>query len=216
LTVFAATDTINHVSAVARNSGRPHRLGARLMGLTYYKRFRMEIDLRARDFSRVSLPQGYRFVGWHPSLVEAHAEIKYLSFRTEIDSSVFPCLGDYPGCLRLMNEICHKPGFLPQATWLVATSDTESGVEEYCGTVQGVTDPSRLGAIQNLGILAEHRGRGLGHALMLKALDGFKRAGLLRAFLEVTSQNGGAIRLYRRLGFSKVRTVYKVIEAAYS
>ena len=51
---------------------------------------------------------------------------------------------------------------------------------------------------------------------MLKALEGFKRAGLVRAYLEVTSQNDGAIRLYRRLGFSKVRTVYKVIEAAYS
>jgi ribosomal protein S18 acetylase RimI-like enzyme len=186
------------------------------MGLVYFKRFRMEANLRARDFSRILLPPGYRFVGWQPSLVESHAEIKYLSFRAEIDSNVFPCLGDYPGCLRLMNEISHKPGFLPQATWLVATTDTDSGEEEFCGTVQGVADQNRLGAIQNLGILPEHRGRGLGQALMLKALDGFKRAGLLRAYLEVTSQNDGAIRLYRRLGFSKVRTVYKVIEAAYS
>jgi ribosomal protein S18 acetylase RimI-like enzyme len=186
------------------------------MGLVYFKRFRMEANLRARDFSRILLPPGYRFVGWQPSLVESHAEIKYLSFRAEIDSNVFPCLGDYPGCLRLMNEISRKAGFLPQATWLVATTDTESGAEEYCGTVQGVADQNRLGAIQNLGILPEHRGRGLGQALMLKALEGFKRAGLVRAYLEVTSQNDGAIRLYRRLGFSKVRTVYKVIEAAYS
>lgn len=186
------------------------------MGLTYYKRFRMEIDLRSRDFSRIQLLPGYRFVAWHPSLAEAHAEIKYLSFRSEIDAGVFPCLGDYDGCLRLMNEISHKPGFLAHATWLMATCQSESGVEEYCGTVQGVVDQKRMGAIQNLGILPEYRGRGLGYALMLKALDGFKRAGLSRAFLEVTSQNDGAIRLYRKLGFGKVRTVYKVIEAAYS
>jgi GNAT superfamily N-acetyltransferase len=185
-------------------------------GLLYYKRFRMEIDLRTRDFSRVQLPGGYRLVAWHPSLIEAHAETKYLSFRSEIDASVFPCLGDYAGCLRLMSEISQKQGFLPQATWLLATTLTESGTEEFCGTVQGVVDQSRMGAIQNLGILPEHRGRGLGRALMLKALDGFKRGGLLRSFLEVTSQNDGAIRLYRRLGFSKVRTVYKVIEVAYS
>ena len=184
--------------------------------LSYYKRFRMEIDLRLRELHGVQLPRGYRLVGWDPALVEPHAEIKYLSFRSEIDSNVFPCLGDYAGCLRLMNEIRQKPGFLPQATWLVATTHTESGVEEFCGTVQGVVDQSRMGAIQNLGILSEHRGRGLGCALMLKALEGFKRAGLQRAFLEVTSQNDSAIRLYRKLGFSKTRTVYKVIEVAYS
>jgi ribosomal protein S18 acetylase RimI-like enzyme len=186
------------------------------MGLTYFKRFRMEVDLRPRDFSRAQLPKGYRFVAWDSRLIEAHAETKFLSFRTEIDANVFPCLADYAGCLRLMNEISHKPGFLPQSTWLIATTLTDSGDEEYCGTVQGVADQSHLGAIQNLGILAEHRGRGLGAALMLKALDGFKRAGLARAYLEVTSQNAEAIRLYRRLGFSKVRTVYKVIEMAYS
>jgi len=187
-----------------------------MASLSYYKRFRMEIDLRIREIRGVQLPPGYRFVGWDPSLVETHAEIKYLSFRSEIDANVFPCLGDYTGCLRLMNEIRQKPGFLPQATWLVATTLTESGAEEFCGTVQGVVDQSRMGAIQNLGILSDHRGRGLGCALMLKALDGFKRAGLARAFLEVTSQNDAAIRLYRRLGFSKTRTVYKVIEVAYS
>jgi ribosomal protein S18 acetylase RimI-like enzyme len=184
-------------------------------GLTYYKRYRMELDLR-REVAPALLPRGYRFVAWDPSLVEAHAEVKHLSFRTEIDANVFPCLGDYPGCLRLMNEISNKPGFLPQATWLVATRLTETGAEEFCGTVQGVVDPSRLGAIQNLGIVPEHRGRGLGWALMAKAIEGFKRAGLARVFLEVTSQNDGAIRLYRRLGFAKVRTVYKVIEVAYS
>ena len=146
----------------------------------------------------------------------AHAETKYLSFRSEIDAGVFPCLADYAGCLRLMNEISHKPGFLPQATWLVCTGTSEDGFEEYCGTVQGIMDANRIGAIQNLGIVPEHRGRGLGELLMRKSLDGFRRAGLMRAFLEVTSRNDLAIRLYRRLGFSKVRTVYKVIEAAYS
>jgi GNAT superfamily N-acetyltransferase len=187
------------------------------MGLTYFKRFRMELDLRTRDFAQILAPQGYRLIPWHPALIETHAEVKYLSFRSEIDANVFPCLADYPGCLRLMNEISRKPGFLPEATWLVAaTTAARGGDEEFCGTVQGVADQHRMGAIQNLGITPEHRGRGLGGLLMLKALEGFQRAGLSRAFLEVTSDNTTAIRLYRRLGFSKVRTVYKVIEAAYS
>ena len=62
----------------------------------------------------------------------------------------------------------------------------------------------------------EHRGRQLGTCLLVKALQGFRSAGIRRAFLEVTAQNEGAIRLYQRLGFAKARTVYKAVEVAYS
>jgi ribosomal protein S18 acetylase RimI-like enzyme len=191
------------------------------MGLTYFKRFRMEIDLGGRDFSQVVLPLGYSFAEWNDSLTEAHSEAKYLSFRGEIDSNVFPCLGEHSGCVRLMQEIRHKDGFLPGATWLVRYHGGEQQAPEQkypepCGTIQGIRDHSGMGAIQNLGITPEHRSHGLGTALMFKALGGFQRAGLQRAFLEVTAQNHGAIRLYQRIGFSKARTVYKAVEVAYT
>jgi ribosomal protein S18 acetylase RimI-like enzyme len=35
-------------------------------------------------------------------------------------------------------------------------------------------------------------------------------------YLEVTAQNQGAIRLYRRVGFAVIRTVYKAVEVEYS
>src|SRR5882757_1940974 len=93
---------------------------ARTMGLTYFKRFRMEIDLVGRSFEAPALPPGYQMLAWDRHLLDAHAEAKYLSFRSEIDSNVFPCLGEQNGCQRLMNEISHKEGFLPGATWLIA------------------------------------------------------------------------------------------------
>lgn len=196
----------------ARSAG-----GLRMLGLTYFKRFRMEIDL-ARAIPSPTLPPGYRLLAWQPDLLEAHAEAKYLSFRNGIDSNVFPCLGEADGCLRLMREISQKDGFLPQATWLVATAagdqPPESGILEYCGTIQGIRDRSGLGAIQNLGTTPDHRGQGLGRALMLAALGGFRAAGLERAYLEVTAQNDNAIRLYRSIGFHKVRTVYKAVEGS--
>jgi hypothetical protein len=43
------------------------------MGLTYFKRYRMEIDLVGSDFSRVRLADGYRFVEWSESLRDVHA-----------------------------------------------------------------------------------------------------------------------------------------------
>lgn len=184
------------------------------MGLTYFKRYRMEFDLAGRKPVAAVLPAGYRFVPWDPLLLEAHAETKYQSFRGEIDANVFACLGEYDGCLRLMGEISRKEGFLSGATWLIAQDEAPPG-SGYCGTIQGICDRAGFGAIQNLGIVPEHRGRGLGTALLLRALTGFRQAGLRRAFLEVTAQNDGAIRLYRRLGFVRVRTVYKAVEVAF-
>jgi GNAT superfamily N-acetyltransferase len=181
------------------------------MGLTYYKRYRMEIDL-CRLPASPELPSEYRLLAWDTRHLPAHAEAKCQSFQSEIDSNVFPCLGDYDGCLRLMTEISRKDGFLPGATWLLVQHNPDTGRHEACGTVQGIRDRSGLGAIQNLGIVPEHRGRGLGTALLLRALEGFRQAGLRRAFLEVTAQNDGAVRLYRRLGFRKARTVYKAVE----
>ena len=184
------------------------------MGLSYFKRYRMEIDL-GRPLPQAALPPGYRFVAWEPRLLNVHADTKYHSFRGEIDANVFPCLGDYEGCVRLMTDISEKDGFLPGATWLVVHREQRpfGGPNfTYCGTIQGLRDRLGLGAVQNLGVAPEQRGLGLGGALMLKALAGFREAGLRRAFLEVTAENDSAIRLYRRLGFYKARTVYKAVE----
>jgi len=182
-----------------------------MFGLTYFKRFRMEIDLD-RDLPAPLLPPGYCLIPWRADLTSAHAEAKFYSFRNSIDANVFPCLGENEGCLRLMREISQKDGFLPAATWLAAT-DSFDHPPEYCGTIQGIRDRAGLGAIQNLGTTPEHRGQGLARALMLAALTGFRAAGLRRAYLEVTAQNECAIRLYRRIGFHKVRTVYKAVES---
>ena len=186
------------------------------MDLTYFKRYRMEIDLVDRDFSRAAPPVGYRFLPWSESLLEAFAEAKYLSFRSEIDANVFPCLGELAGCRRLMAEIARKPGFLPQATWLAVYAPAGQRRPEYCGTVQGIRDRAGLGAVQNLGITPAHRDAGLGTSLLFRALEGFRQAGLTRVYLEVTAQNDGAIRFYRRLGFTLVKTVFKAVELAYS
>ncbi len=186
------------------------------MSLTYFKRYRMEIDMTGRQLVAPPLPAGYRLIAWDDSLIDAHAEAKYHSFVSEIDANVFPCLGDADGCHRLMHEIRGKQGFLAGATWLMAFEAPRSSALDYCGTVQGIRDYAGLGAIQNLGVTPEHRGHQLGTCLLLKALEGFQRAGLRRAFLEVTAQNNGAIRLYQRLGFVKARTVYKAVEVAYS
>lgn len=174
------------------------------VAVTYYKRFRMEIDLDA--VPRVeALPQSFTWVSWNESLLELHAEVKYRSFLGEIDADVFPSLGNPEGCKRLMCEIRRKPGFLPGATWLIACP------QGYVGTVQGVMDQGPIGAIQNVGVIPSYRGLGLGRALVRRALGGFSQAGLRRAYLEVTAENVAAVQLYYNVGFRRAKILYKAV-----
>ena len=186
------------------------------MAVTYFKRFRMERDLHSELFAPPALPADYYLVSWQKDLVEAHADVKYRSFCTEIDSSVFPCLGERDGCLRLMREISGRSRFVPEATWLMAYKPITRTRAEYCGTIQGLIDSRGLGAIQNIGITPMHRDRGLGTILLHQALVGFQQRGVDRVHLEVTADNVRAVALYERLGFHKVRTVYKASSLAIS
>ncbi len=203
----------------------------------YFKRYRMEVDLRHPPFGSplspraesafgesglpnagASLPAGFHWLPWRDSLCFAHAEVKALSFQDETDAIIFRCLASLGGCRELMTAIRERPGFCPQATWLVATSNASesdaTGIAGNCvATVQGVIDGEGHGGIQNVGVVPEFRGRGLGKALLLRALAGFIKCGAKRAYLEVTARNLSAVRMYRSLGFRCTKTVYRAVEA---
>jgi ribosomal protein S18 acetylase RimI-like enzyme len=182
--------------------------------LRYYKRFQMEIDLRRWVRPALSVCPGYRLICWSPELVQEHAEAKYLSFRDELDSVVFPCLGDLESCIRLMYEICERDGFVPEATWLAEYAAPGSRRRESCGTIQAIRTHRNRANIQNIGVTPQHRGRGVGAALIVASLHGLQQVGVSRVGLEVTAENDSAVRLYRRLGFRVVKTVYKSSDQA--
>ncbi len=186
------------------------------LNLHYVKRYRMEFDMRRWQSSAIDLPVDYRLVAWDRSLISAHAEAKYQSFRGEIDAEIFPCLGEYSGCLNLMTEIQARDGFVPESTWLAEYVGAGASKHEYCGTIQAVRTQRGKASIQNIGVAPLHRGRGIGSALILAALLGFDYTAIPRICLEVTADNEGAVRLYRRLGFRTVRTLYKAVELAAS
>ncbi|WP_425618633.1 GNAT family N-acetyltransferase [Anatilimnocola sp. NA78] len=186
------------------------------MGITYFKRYRMETDLASPVSPAPQLPAHYSLLPWSEKLIPLHAEVKFRCFVDEMDASVFPCLGTRAGCRRLMTEIADRNGFLASATWLIQYWPENARRPEVCGTIQGVCEGDGVGAIQNVGVTAEHRSRGLGVALVWHALNGFRLASQKKVLLEVTAQNTGAVRLYQRLGFRKVKTVYKASEVAYA
>ena len=178
-----------------------------MTGPSHFKRYRMERPLAGLP-EHCALPAEYTAIPWSERLLHIHADVKYDCFRNELDGRLFPNLGDRFGCRFLMESIRARKGFCPDATWLLA------GPDGYCGTVQGVFESRRTGAIQNLGITPAHRGRGLGRALLEQALCGFARAGARMCALEVTAQNGAAVELYRRSGFLPTRAFYRPLPHA--
>ena len=182
------------------------------MPLTYFRRFRMEIDFLQVRLPEPRLPEGYEWLPWGPRMADRHSLVKYLSFRSDIDSRVFPCLGQIEGCKRLMREIAGQPSFMPDATWLITHPRGDIFEPIDCGTIQGLAQAKLLGAIQNVGVAPEHRGMGLGRALVLKSLHGFRAKQIRRVYLEVTAENAPAVELYRSIGFALLRTMYKAVE----
>jgi ribosomal protein S18 acetylase RimI-like enzyme len=176
--------------------------------VTYFKRYRMELDLVAPLPPVPSLPEEFAWAPWEERLLDAHADVKSRCFKDELDGVVFPNLSNRAGCERLMRDIANRIGFRPQSTWLIAHGDN------YVATVQGVGDRFGNGQIQNLGVLPAYRGLGLGIAILLQALHGFRLTGLARANLEVTAQNETAIRLYRQVGFRFRKSYYRMVEPA--
>ena len=180
--------------------------------MTFFKRYRMHFELRDAFIETPELEPDYQLWPWRDNLLEVHAQAKFESFRSELDAAVFPCLGDRSGCLRLMREITSRAGFVPLATWLIIRQEPQTLEIENCATIQGLCEKEGVGSIQNIGVVPEYRGLGLGTVLLSKALQGFKKAGMRLASLEVTAENDGAVRLYQRFGFKIVNTVYKSIE----
>jgi len=172
----------------------------------------MEIDLDRVALPPMHLPPGYRWQPWVPAHLERHAIAKWMSFRAELDSQVFPCLGTLEGCRRLMGEISRQKHFVAPATWLLVYQPEPLAPSDDCGIIQGVQRNRRLGAIQNVGVVPQHRNLGLGRSLVLQCLDGFRRRGMRRVLLEVTSENRAAVTLYQAIGFRVIKTVLKTVE----
>lgn len=97
-----------------------------------------------------------------------------------------------------VGEPCFDPGLLLFA---------EAG-EEAVGYVWSWADPGRRSAegsavayIGDLGVVSGYRGRGLGRALLLRALNDLRERGFAAADLEVDEPNAVARRLYESVGF---------------
>jgi ribosomal-protein-alanine N-acetyltransferase len=72
----------------------------------------------------------------------------------------------------------------------------------------GFSGVVKKGHVVSVAVLAEHRHRGVGKALVVKALEGMRGYGAKQCYLEVRLTNEEAISLYKKLGFEVSRTIH--------
>jgi ribosomal-protein-alanine N-acetyltransferase len=102
-------------------------------------------------------------------------------------------------------------------TFIVAEVDGEVVGYVMCRIEFGFSDFGfsgfiKKGHIVSIAVMPEHRRRGIGYALVSKALEGMRLYNARQAFLEVRVSNMPAINLYKKLGFE----VVKIIRGYYS
>ena len=99
-----------------------------------------------------------------------------------------------------------KPDYLPEGDLVAVTAD---------GTIAGISwsqretqaDGTARGWIWYIAVGAQHRGKGLARALLLRSLEVLRGLGLGEATLAVDTDNAtGALRLYESTGFATFTT----------
>jgi ribosomal protein S18 acetylase RimI-like enzyme len=90
--------------------------------------------------------------------------------------------------------------FLKKAAFYRVVEDTATG--SIVGSLLGEARPAATGYVNTLAVHPQCQRRGLGEAMLRWALARFREQGLRRATLTVSTDNAGAIALYRKLGFT--------------
>jgi ribosomal-protein-alanine N-acetyltransferase len=97
-------------------------------------------------------------------------------------------------------------------TFVVAEKDGEVVGYIMCRIEVGLSNFGfggliKKGHIVSVAVLPAYQRKGIGTALITKAIDGMRLYNAKQCFLEVRTTNDAAIQLYKKLGFKVTRTI---------
>ncbi len=99
---------------------------------------------------------------------------------------------------RFEQELSGAPGLEPADVFFAVSGRVVAGT---AWARRSGHRPEHIGYVHMVAVAPEHRGRGVGRALVVSVLHRFREAGLASAMLETDDVRLPAIRLYLALGF---------------
>jgi len=178
-------------------------------GFEIHERIFMEWPLRSSaalhdttrgGFGEVRIPAQMELRRWSENDLGAAARLISTSYEGHLDSHINEQYRTTAGSQRFLHNIVRFPGcgyFDADASLaLVERGSTELAGLLLCSRVR-----DDVGHVTQICIAPQHRGRGLGHLLMIECARALVRRSFSLLTLTVTASNRRAVSLYEWLGF---------------
>ena len=211
---------VNHVIETLQQSPGVHRVEAQLLthqtgelaepflanGFQRYRRLFLCLDLHSSSAARsspISVDQ-IQIRRWTENDYQHAAGVITAAYRAHIDSEINDQYRTTAGSMRFLNNIVRFPGcgvFDPEASFVA--------IHQPGNALIGLILCSRVrddvGHVTQVCLVPEHRGQGLGEALLDYTCGALRRRKFNLLTLTVTETNHRAVDLYRKLGFETRR-----------
>ncbi len=207
-----------HVIETLQQSPGIHRIEAQLLvhpagavarpflqeGFQRHPRLFMTLPLLGARFQVRKLGPDFELRRWSDQDYQGAATVITGSYRNHIDSEINDQYRTVTGSLRFLNNIVRFPGcgqFDGESSFVAYHKPTRTPV----GLILCSQVKHDVGHITQVCVLPEYRGRGIGEALLFANMQDLQRRAFEMLSLTVTEANGGAVELYKRLGYSVER-----------
>jgi ribosomal protein S18 acetylase RimI-like enzyme len=141
---------------------------------------------------------------WTEADYQPAAGIITAAYRAHIDSEINDQYRTNAGSLRFLNNIVRFPGcgvFDAEASFVAVHGPTDALIGVIlCSRVR-----DDVGHVTQVCLVPEHRGKGIGDALMAATSNALRHRRFNLLTLTVTEANHRAVELYRKLGFEEKR-----------
>ena len=209
---------LTHVIETLQQSPGIHRIEAQLLaheagvaappflsqGFSRHARLFMTLPLANSHFETTAIAPDLELRRWIELDYQASAGIITAAYRDHVDSEINDQYRTLSGSLRFLNNIVRFPGcgtFDPESSFVAVDRRNQSLVGVIlCSRVRYDT-----GHVTQICVLPEHRGHGLGKALLAATARNLTQRKFGGLSLTVTEANTPAVDLYERLGFARRR-----------
>ena len=204
-----------HVIETLQQSPGIHRIEAQLLvhptgavarpflqeGFQRHPRLFMTLPLLGAHSPGRRLGSEFELRRWSDQDYQGAATVITGSYRNHIDSEINDQYRTVTGSLRFLNNIVRFPGcgqFDGESSFVAYHKPTRTPV----GLILCSQVKHDVGHITQVCVLPEHRGKGIGEALLAANMQDLQRRAFEMLSLTVTEANRGAVDLYKRLGYS--------------